>query len=199
MQTALILENINKLISITEEEKTFFLSLLRYRKLRKRQFLLQAEDPCKYEYFVLSGCLRSYYIDDKGQDHVVQFAVEDWWIGDMRAFITQTPAWLNIDALEDTEVLLLGYEALEQLYQKVPAFERYFRIRIQNAFVSEQLRLGNSLSKTAEERYLDFVKRYPQFEQRISQVQIASYLGMTPEFLSTLRGKIARRKKNSIV
>jgi CRP-like cAMP-binding protein len=195
MQTALILENINKLISITEEEKTFFLSLLRYRKLRKRQFLLQAEDPCKYEYFVLSGCLRSYYIDDKGQDHVVQFAVEDWWIGDMRAFITQTPAWLNIDALEDTEVLLLGYEALEQLYQKVPAFERYFRIRIQNAFVSEQLRLGNSLSKTAEERYLDFVKRYPQFEQRISQVQIASYLGMTPEFLSTLRGKIARRKK----
>lgn len=195
MQTALILENINKLISITEEEKTFFLSLLRYRKLRKRQFLLQAEDPCKYEYFVLSGCLRSYYIDDKGQDHVVQFAVEDWWIGDMRAFITQTPAWLNIDALEDTEVLLLGYEALEQLYQKVPSFERYFRIRIQNAFVSEQLRLGNSLSKTAEERYLDFVKRYPQFEQRISQVQIASYLGMTPEFLSTLRGKIARRKK----
>lgn len=195
MQTALILENINKLISITEEEKTFFLSLLRYRKLRKRQFLLQAEDPCKYEYFVLSGCLRSYYIDDKGQDHVVQFAVEDWWIGDMRAFITQTPAWLNIDALEDTEVLLLGYEALEQLYQKVPAFERYFRIRIQNAFVSEQMRLGNSLSKTAEERYLDFVKRYPQFEQRISQVQIASYLGMTPEFLSTLRGKIARRKK----
>ena len=195
MQTALILENIGKLIKITEAEKTFFLSLLRYRKLRKRQFLLQAEDPCKYEYFVLSGCLRSYYIDDKGQDHVVQFAVEDWWIGDMRAFITQTPAWLNIDALEDTEVLMLGYDALEQLYQKVPAFERYFRIRIQNAFVSEQLRLGNSLSKTAEERYLDFIKRYPQFEQRISQVQIASYLGMTPEFLSTLRGKIARRKK----
>lgn len=195
MQTALILENIGKLIKITEAEKTFFLSLLKYRKLRKRQFLLQAEDPCKYEYFVLSGCLRSYYIDDKGQDHVVQFAVEDWWIGDMRAFITQTPAWLNIDALEDTEVLMLSYEALEQLYQKVPAFERYFRIRIQNAFVSEQLRLGNSLSKTAEERYLDFIKRYPQFEQRISQVQIASYLGMTPEFLSTLRGKIARRKK----
>lgn len=195
MQTALILENIGKLIKITEAEKTFFLSLLKYRKLRKRQFLLQAEDPCKYEYFVLSGCLRSYYIDDKGQDHVVQFAVEDWWIGDMRAFITQTPAWLNIDALEDTEVLMLGYDALEQLYQKVPAFERYFRIRIQNAFVSEQLRLGNSLSKTAEERYLDFIKRYPQFEQRISQVQIASYLGMTPEFLSTLRGKIARRKK----
>ena len=195
MQTALVLANVSKLISITEEEKTFFLSLLKYRKIRKRQFLLQADDPCKYEYFVLSGCLRSYYMDDKGQDHVVQFAIEDWWIGDMRAFITQTPAWLNIDALEDTEVLMLGYEGLEQLYQKVPAFERYFRIRIQNAFVSEQLRLGNSLSKTAEERYLDFLKRYPQFEQRISQVQIASYLGMTPEFLSTLRGKIARRKK----
>ncbi len=194
MQTALILQNIQKLIALTEEEKSFFLSLLKYKKIKKRQYLLQADDICRYEYFVLSGCLRSYYVDEKGQEHVVQFAVEDWWIGDMRSFFTQTPAWLNIDALEETEVLMLGKEAINELYQKVPAFERYFRIRIQNAFVAEQQRLAQSYSKTAEKRYLDFRERYPQFEQRLPQVQIASYLGITPEFLSALRAKLAGKR-----
>ena len=141
---------------------------------------MQADDVCRYEYFVLSGCLRSYYTDNKGFEHTVQFAMEDWWIGDMRSFITQTPAWLNIDALEDTEVLMLGKDALEKLYIEIPAFERYFRLRIQNAFVAEQQRTGFALSKTAEERYLAFVNKYPLLEQRIPQLHVASFLGHYP-------------------
>lgn len=194
MQNSLILENVAKLISLTEDQKVFFLSLFRSKKLKKREYLLQAEDICRYEYFVVSGCLRSYYRDEKGQEHVVQFAIEDWWIGDMRSFITQTPAWLYVDALEDTEVLMLGKAELDRLYTEIPALERYFRIRIQNAYMAEQQRQSSILSKTAEERYLEFIQKYPQLEQRLSQVQIASYLGITPEFLSKIRGNLSRKK-----
>jgi CRP-like cAMP-binding protein len=146
----------------------------------------------------LSGCLRAYYTDDRGIEHAVQFAIEDWWIGDMRSFMTETPAWLNIDALEDTEVLMISKESIDRLYVEIPAFERYFRIRIQNAFIAEQQRIGAGLSKSAEERYLEFIQKYPKMEQRIPQVHIASYLGITPEFLSTIRGKIARRKPGNL-
>lgn len=194
MDSSLILSNVNRLISLSDDQQSLFISLLKYKKLRKREYLLQAEDVCRYEYFLISGCLRSYYRDDAGSEHVVQFAIEDWWIGDMRSFITQTPAWLYIDALEDTEVLMLSRENLDKLYTAVPAFERYFRIRIQNALVSEQQRLGATLSKTAEERYLDFIQKYPFLEKRVPQLQIASYLGITPEFLSKIRARIAREK-----
>lgn len=194
MDSSLILANVNRLISLSDDQQSLFLSLLKYKKLRKREYLLQADDVCRYEYFVIAGCLRSYYRDDTGAEHVVQFAIEDWWIGDMRSFITQTPAWLYIDALENTEVLMLSKDDLDKLYAVVPAFERYFRIRIQNALVSEQQRLGATLSKTAEERYLDFIQKYPFLEKRVPQLQIASYLGMTPEFLSKIRARITREK-----
>lgn len=194
MDSSLILANVNRLISLSDDQQSLFISLLKYKKLRKREYLLQADDICRYEYFVIAGCLRSYYRDDMGIEHVVQFAIEDWWIGDMRSFITQTPAWLYIDALENTEVLMLLKDDLDNLYAAVPGFERYFRIRIQNALVSEQQRLGASLSKTAEERYLDFIQRYPFLEKRVPQLQIASYLGITPEILCKIRARIAREK-----
>jgi CRP-like cAMP-binding protein len=195
METGMILRNIAKLISLTAEEEAVFVSMLRYKKLKKRQYLLQAEEICRFEYFVVSGCLRSYYTDERGIEHAVQFAIEDWWIGDMRSFVTQTPAWLNIDALEDSEVLMLSRENIDQLYTRIPAFERYFRIRIQNAFIAEQQRIGAGLSQSAEQRYLAFIEKYPAMEQRIPQVHIAAYLGITPEFLSTIRRKIATRKQ----
>lgn len=196
MDKELILQNVKKLISLTEAEEQYFLSLLKPRMVRKRQFLLQAGDVCRYEYFVTAGCLRAYYNDDSGQEHNVQFAIEDWWIGDMKSFLTQTPAWLCIDALEDAEVLMLGRESMDALYEQVPAFERYFRIRVQRAFITEQQRISSSLSKTAEDRYIEFIQRYPKLEQRVPQVQVASYLGITPEFLSTIRGRMARRNKS---
>jgi len=121
------------------------------------------------------------------------FAVEDWWTGDLYSFLTQTPATFNIDALEDTEVLQISKPNLEKLYESVPKFERFFRFQFQNAFVAQQQRIMQSLSFTAEERYLHFINKYPQLEQRIPQKQVAAYLGITPEFLSMLRRKLAKK------
>jgi CRP-like cAMP-binding protein len=182
-----ILQNVSRFIQLTEEEQQFFTSLLQAKKLRKRQYLLQEGDICRNEYFVNSGCLRTYFTDDKGVEHVVQFAPEDWWVGDMYSFITQTPARYAIDALEDTEVLFFDKPTEEKLYQNVPKFERFFRLLLQNAFVAQQNRILSAMSDTAEERYKNFIEKYPHLEQRLPQHQIASYLGITPESLSRIR------------
>lgn len=184
-----LLANIRQRIELSEEEAAYFCSLMQRRTLRKRQYLLQEGDVCRYEFFVNSGCLRAYTIDDKGTEHVLQFAVEDWWIGDMHSFITQTPARLAIDALEDSEVFYLDKAAWDGLFQRVPRFERFFRILLQRAFITLQERVVSGMSDTAEERYRRFRDRYPQLEQRVPQRQIASYLGITPESLSRIRRK----------
>ncbi len=185
----LIQKHLEKYIHLTPEEFKHFISLARLRKLRKRQYLLQAGDVCRYESFVLKGCLRAYTVDDKGQEHIVQFAIEDWWIADLNSFFTQTPATYNIDALEDCELLQLDKPSHETLYKDLPQFERFFRIMIQNAFIALQQRVISGMSITAEKRYLQFVDKYPQLEQRLPQHQIAAYLGITPEFLSRVRKK----------
>lgn len=188
-----ILNNIARLIRLTEEEEQYFTSLLQTKKLRKRQYLLQEGDVCRYEHFVNSGCLRTYHIDEKGVEHVVQFAPEDWWIGDMYSFITQTPARLTIDALEDSEIFYFDKAAEEKLFAQVPKFERFFRLLLQNSFVAQQNRILSTMSDPAEERYRKFVARYPHLEQRLPQHQIASYLGITPESLSRIRRQWANK------
>jgi CRP-like cAMP-binding protein len=182
-----ILQNVSKRISLNAEEQQYFLSLLQVKQLRKRQFLLQEGDVCRNEYFVNKGCLRGYAIDQKGVEHVLQFAIEDWWIGDMQSFITQTPARLAIDALEDTEVYYLDRDSWDALLERVPKFEKFFRVLLQQAFISFQERIISSMIDTAEQRYIQFLERYPQFEQRLPQHQIAAYLGITPESLSRIR------------
>jgi CRP-like cAMP-binding protein len=189
-----ILGNVARHIQLSAEEEHYFTSILHVRKLRKRQYLLQEGDVCRNEYFVNSGCLRTYYIDDKGTEHVVQFAPEDWWTGDMHSFITQTPARFTIDALEDSEIFYFDKTAYEDLFLKAPKFERFFRILLQNAFVSLQNRVIAAMSDTAEERYRNFIDKYPHLEQRLPQHQIASYLGITPESLSRIRRQLAERK-----
>jgi CRP-like cAMP-binding protein len=186
-----ILDNVGRFITLTEEEKNYFVSILHIKKLRKRQYLLQEGDICRYQFFVDKGCLRTYNIDNKGIEHVVQFAVEDWWTGDMYSFIKECPARYNIDALEDSEIIYFDKPSQERLFEKVPKFERFFRILLQNAFISLQERITSGLTQTAEERYTDFVNKYPVFEQRIPQHQVASYLGITPESLSRIRKKLA--------
>jgi CRP-like cAMP-binding protein len=186
-----ILDNVGRFITLTEEEKNYFVSILHIKKLRKRQYLLQEGDICRYQFFVDKGCLRTYNIDNKGIEHVVQFAVEDWWTGDMYSFIKECPARYNIDALEDSEIIYFDKPSQERLFEKVPKFERFFRILLQNAFISLQERITSGLTQTAEERYTDFVNKYPVFEQRIAQHQVASYLGITPESLSRIRKKLA--------
>lgn len=178
-------------IQLTDEEKELLWQAVTLRKYRKRQYVLQTGDVCRHENFVVSGCLRAYYIDDAGTEHIIMFAVEDWWTSDLLSFLTQTPAQLNIDALEDSEVLQIERSALEALYHKIPKLERFFRIIMQNAFIAQQQRILFNISKTAKERYLYFIEKYPKLEQRLPQHQIAAYLGITPEFLSQIRKQLS--------
>src|SRR5437762_3619440 len=126
----LVLKNISKFVQLTPDEEIRVTSILRGKKIRKRQYVLHEGEICRYQFFVNKGCLRAYHIDDKGLEHVVQFAIEDWWIGDVYSFLTSTPARLNIDALEDSEVLYFDKPTLEQLYIDVPKFERFSRLSI---------------------------------------------------------------------
>jgi len=185
MQT-LILQNIAKHISLTKEQENYFLSLLKNKKVRKKLFLSQEGDISKGPFFVTEGILRSYTVDKNGFEHVLQFAPPGWWMADMYSLITQQPGSLSIDAVEDSEVLLLPKQELDKLYNEIPAFERFFRILAENALVTFQQRLIDNLSLTAKERYANFCKRYPLLIERLPQKQVASYIGVTPEFLSKM-------------
>ncbi|MET3877870.1 Crp/Fnr family transcriptional regulator [Chitinophaga sp. OAE865] len=193
MKDELILKNIERHIHLEEEEINLLFSLLTSRTLKKKAFLLRQGEVCKTENFITKGCLRMYTIDESGLEHIVMFGVEGWWVSDLFSFFTGTTSDYYIDALEDTELLQISKPDLEQLYERVPKFERFFRILLQNAFVAQQRRINQNLSFTAEQRYLDFVRQYPQLEQRISQKQVAAYLGFTPVFLSMLRKKLSQQ------
>lgn len=185
-----LLAYIKQYIQLNPEEEAVLLAKIKYRKYLKGQFVVQSGDVCKYESFVLSGCLKTFYIDPEGQEHIVMFAVENWWTADLGSFITQTPADFNVQCLENTELAQFAYEDLEQLYREIPKLERFFRIIIQKAFVASQKRVVNSFSLPAKERYLAFRKQYPQIDQRVPQYMIASYLGITKEFLSKIRNQL---------
>ena len=186
----LIGKNISKYIQLSDEEFVYFTSLLKEKRLRKKQFLLEEGEVCTHECFVNSGCLRQYYLDEKGQEHIVQFALSDWWIGDQYSFVTGLPSPYFIDTLQESEVLLIEKNKLEELYKAVPKFERFFRIVFQNAYVAMQRRIVSKLSEPAEKSYVDFINRYPNIEQAVPQHQIASYLGITPESLSRIRKQL---------
>jgi CRP-like cAMP-binding protein len=182
-----------KHISLTAEEFSICEPLFQYRKYKKRQFLLQEGQVSHYEHFILKGCTRTYEIDEKGLEHIMQFGLEDWWVGDMYSFLTGTPSKLNIDCLEDTEVLQISKSNQDLLYQQLPKMERYFRILVQNAFIAAMNRIYSSLSKPALERYQEFIGKYPHIEQRVPDRQIASFLGITPQSLSRIRSQYAVR------
>ncbi|MBL7761836.1 MAG: Crp/Fnr family transcriptional regulator [Chitinophagaceae bacterium] len=188
-----LFENIRKKIVITEREEEICRSLFIPKKLRKRQYLLQQGDVTKYTAFVEKGLLRSYIIDDKGAELIMQFAPEGWWINDMYSAITGEPAEQNIDAIEDSELLLLTTQGYEQLMQEAPVFERFFRLQLQNSFVALQRRLKGNIILTAEEKYKNFIQAYPNIVQRVPQHNIASFLGITPESLSRIRKQMAER------
>ncbi len=190
----LLHKKILELISISDEEFDFCKTLFQPKKLRKKQYLLQEGDVCKYNTFVSQGLLRSYTIDDKGTEHILQFAFEGWWIGDISSFLTEKPSLFNIEALEPCELLLLTKPSMDLLFEKIPAFERYFRILIQNNLIATQRRLMGTLSETAEEKYTNLINNYPGCPQRIPQHMIASYLGITRETLSRIRSQMAARK-----
>ena len=189
----LLYQKISAVISITQDEFNYFTSLFIPKKLRKRQYFLHEGDVCKYQEFVVKGLLRSYTVDEKGNEHILQFSSEAWWVADLSSYLTAEPSFLNIDALEDVELLLLSKPLWEEAMKTVPPLEHYFRIIIQNHLVATQKRLLQSLAETAEEKYSRFLQTYPECAQRLPQHQIASYLGITRETLSRIRKHMAER------
>lgn len=189
-----LLSYISRYIHLNPEDESLLLSKIKYRKYLKGQYVVQQGDICRYESFVLSGCLKTFYTDPEGQEHIVMFAVENWWTADLGSFITQHPADYHIQCLENTELAQISYEDLGQLYHEIPQLERFFRIIIQKAYVASQKRLVNNFSLTAKERYLNFRSDYPQIEQRVPQYMIASYLGITKEFLSKIRNQLIQEQ-----
>ena len=185
---------INEKVSLSEEEQETCKAFFTFKKLRKKQYLLQQDDVCKYTAFVEKGALRAYTIDDKGYEHIIQFALEGWWISDIYSFLTGEPSSYNIEALEETELLLLTKTTNEEMLEKVAKMERYFRILSQKSLVALQRRLIGSLSQSAEEKYTKLVTSYPDIIQRVPQHMIASYLGITPETLSRIRKQMSTRR-----
>ena len=191
MDVAPIIRYFSSYLPLDKEEKAFLAQVFTERRVRRRQFILQEGDVCRLNTFVVEGCFRMYMVDDSGKEHNLQFAVEDWWIGDIGSFHSGQASKLYIEAMENSLVLQIKKEDQLKLFVDFPKFNRIFRVFTENALISLQRRVLQNISSTAEERYLDFLDRYPHFLNRISNVQIASYLGITPEFLSTIRKRLA--------
>ena len=189
----LILQNITKHVTLTSEEQALFLSKTEVHHYKAKSMLLNSGEVCKHSYFVNSGLLRSFNINDHIVEHVLSFACEGWWIGDMYSLLSQKPGNLFIEVLEDAEVVLLSKENQEQLYLEIPKLERFFRILTENSLVAHQERLMDNLSLSAEERFEKFCKRYPTLIQKVPQKQIASYIGVTPEFFSKMKARLLRK------
>lgn len=188
-----ILQNISKHIALTPEEQQLFLSKTETKKFKAKTLILNAGEVCKYSYFVNSGLLRSFTINDNSVEHVLSFACEGWWIGDMYSLLSQKPGNLFIEVMEDAEVILLSKANQEELYLQIPKLERFFRILIENALVANQERLMNNLSLTAEERFEKFCQKYPTLIQKLPQKHIASYIGVTPEFFSKMKSRMLKK------
>lgn len=183
----LILDNFGMHIKLDMVETEYILAKLQHKTIKKKMVLHRAGSICRNIYFVNRGCLRIFNTESNGLEHNILFSPQNWWAVDIASFSEQTPSFYTISALEDTDLFCLSYSVLEDLYIEVPKLERFFRILIQNGFYLYQQRITSNLSKTAEERYAFFQKQYPQLEQRIAQKHIASYLGITPVFLSMIR------------
>jgi CRP-like cAMP-binding protein len=182
----------SKYLPLNEEEIEFLKTVIKEKKVKKRQFILQAGEVCRYNSFVVEGCFRMYMIAEDGKEHNLQFAVENWWILDMDSFYAETPSRLYIEALENSVIYQIKKEEQLKLYVKHPKFNRIFRVLCENALIVSQRRILQNISSTAEERYLDFIQRYPRLLNRIPNTQIAAFIGVTPEFLSVIRKRLGK-------
>ena len=174
---------------LSKEEVKIFEKHLELRKIPKKTILLSAGEICNFEAYINKGCIREYFVDRDGIELTLQFAIEDWWVSDITSFEDQVPSDMCIETLEDCELLVLTRQAKENLISELPQLERMFRLMIQRHLSKLQKRLFRTVSSTAMEQYVEFITRYPTISQRVSQQYIASYLGITPEFLSRLRAK----------
>jgi CRP-like cAMP-binding protein len=192
--TELLKQNIASHISLSEKETEVFCNLFQQKLIKKKSFLLKEGEVCKFEGFVTKGLFRVYHIDKSGAEQILYFAIENWWITDIDSFTNGLPSQLFIEALEDSEVLLISKNDKEFAYTNLPEIEKLFRVMTQKTHVALQRRMIDNLSKTADQRYLDFIEKYPTIYQRLSNLQMAAYLGISHEFLSKIRKKIAGKK-----
>ncbi|HEX9503415.1 MAG TPA: Crp/Fnr family transcriptional regulator [Patescibacteria group bacterium] len=197
----ILFETLLEEVSLTRDEQDIIKTYFIPRKLKKRQFLLQAGDVCNRITFVEKGALYSYSTDEKGTQHIIQFAFEGWWIGDPYSLLTKEPSKLNIEVLEECQLLQLHKDNEQILFKKVPAFETYARIRFQHAFIFLQKRIESILGLSAEEKYNYLLKEYPVILTRVPLHLIAGFLGVTPESLSRIRNQLTQQipGKNSSV
>lgn len=191
----LLQQHVLKRTAMTAEEFSLVTALLVPKRVRKNAYLLQEGEVCKYLAFVTRGCLRSYTIDKSGGEHIIQFAPEEWWITDLYSFLTANSTEYFIDALEESDVLLLEAASWEKIFALAPKFERYFRILLQSNYIATHRRVLGSISLSAEQRYLQLLEEYPSIVQRVTQRHIASYLGITPEALSRIRLRMTKEVK----
>lgn len=189
-----LVRNMERFIEPMQEEREYLQAIVRVTKVRKKQFICQPEFICRYKSYIFEGAMRSYFVDSNGQEHTIALAIEDWWISDFYSYLYQTPGTLFVEALEESSVVQLEYHAEEQLLERYPRFEKYFRILSIRALANLQKRMLSNLSMTAVERYDEFLTKYPLIASRVPQYALASYLGITTEFLSKIRSD--KRKKS---
>jgi len=191
----IILNYIGKFVQLTDEEKDIISTCFKEIKVVKRQFIVQPNFTAKNRYFVISGALRAYVVDEEGQDHTIQLAIDEWWISDYNSYIFQRPANMFVVALEDSILLQISFEDEKRLKASNHKFETFFRILAERSTASMQRRIITNLTLSAEERYNNFLEKYPLMVERIPQYAIASFLGMTTEFLSKIRNKKVKRDR----
>ena len=178
---------------LTEKETEQICSISTLKKLRKKQYLLQEGDVWKYNAFVTKGCVRTYTVDERGLEHIMGFAIENWWTGDRESLVLVQPSRFNIDAVEDSEVVLISKPNFEIICKEIPAFNDFVHEILEKSFIASQNRIHQAISYTAEEKYLNFIDKYPDFAMRVPQTMIASYLGITPETLSRVRNLSSKK------
>lgn len=184
-----LFKHIEQKVQLTSTEREQIASFFRFKKLRKRQFLLQEEEVCKDFTFISQGLLKSYSLDEKGNENINLFGWEGWWIADFQSFLFQTPATLAIEAIEDCELLLLSRVNYDQMLDEVPVMERYFRLVYEKSLATKDQRLVYAQTYSAEEKYLHLMETYPELVKRIPQSLLASFLGLTPETFSRIKHK----------
>ncbi|MEM7382535.1 MAG: Crp/Fnr family transcriptional regulator [Bacteroidota bacterium] len=178
---------LRRYVTLSPEEDSLFQSYLTPVKLKRKEFAFEQGMLCNSRYFITKGCMRLFYIDPKGHEQIIHFGIDNWWITDYDSLLTNSQTRFNLQAIEPTELLVLKESALEEIYQRIPALERLFRIIMERTYIAGQRRLEYMFSMSSEELYEHFISANPAFIQRIPQYMLASYLGITPEYLSALR------------
>ncbi|ABQ06825.1 Crp/Fnr family transcriptional regulator [Flavobacterium johnsoniae] len=184
-----VINYISRFVDLTDDEKNHLASFLKITKVKKRQFIVQPGFVCKYKSYVVKGAFRGYLVDHEGKEHTLSFAIEDWWISDYSSLIYQEPATLFIEALEDSTLIQIAYEDEQKILAQIPKLEKFERIITQRSLAFQQKRLLSNFTKTAEERYEEFMNKYSVIASRVPQYALASYLGFSSEYLSRIRSR----------